>query len=247
MAGGEPHPLDVAAESPNIDLSRIAAERAELAVIAHIFGVPSRCDQRDYPIPLIEDCAQSFGARIDGRAVGLNGTVGIFSFYATKMLTSGGQGGMLVSKDSTLVAAARDFREFDCRRDNKPRFNFQMTDLQAAVGRAQLSGLDAFIRRRRDIDARYRDAGLPVWPQTLGHGLETNCYRAIVRTSRADRMIRALSDAGITAIVPIADWELLDQGQSARELRSAPRCRCRFIRPCRTPRSSMSSRRHHSL
>jgi perosamine synthetase len=216
MAGGEPRPLDVAAESPNIDLARIAAEHVDLAVIAHIFGIPSRCEQREFPVPLIEDCAQSFGARIDGRAVGLNGTAGIFSFYATKMFTSGGQGGMLVSKDSSIVAAARDFREFDCRRDNKPRFNLQMTDLQAAVGRVQLSNLDAFIRRRREIDAQYREAGLPVWPRVLDRGLETNCYRAIVRTSRADRMIRTLSDAGITAIVPIADWELLDEGQSAR-------------------------------
>jgi perosamine synthetase len=216
MAGGEPIPLDVAAESPNIDLSRIAAEHAELAVVAHIFGVPSRCDQREFPIPLIEDCAQSFGARIDGRAVGLNGTVGVFSFYATKMITSGGQGGMLVSKDSSIVAAARDFREFDCRRDDRPRFNLQMTDLQAAVGRAQLSSLDAFIRRRRDIDAQYREAGLPVWPHRLESGLEANCYRAIVRTAHADRMIRTLREAGITAIAPIADWELLDQGQSVR-------------------------------
>ena len=216
MSGGEPRPIDVAEDSPNMDLAQIGEERAELAVIAHIFGIPSRFACAEFSIPLIEDCAQSFGARIDGRAVGLDGAAGIFSFYATKMFTAGGQGGMLVSRDSSIVAAVRDYREFDCRRDQKPRFNLQMTDLQAAIGRAQLSSLDSFIRRRREIDARYREAGLPMWPHDLQSGLEANCYRAIVRTTGAERMIRSLSDAGITAIVPIADWELLDEGQSVR-------------------------------
>lgn len=210
MAGAEPRAVDIAEGSPNIDLARIAAERADMAVVAHIFGVPTRLEQQKSAIPLIEDCAQSFGARIDGRPVGLNGTAGIFSFYATKMFTAGGQGGMLVSKDSSIVAAARDYREFDCRKDDKPRFNLQMTDLQASVGRAQLSRLDAFLQRRREIDAQYREAGLPIWPGNPGSGLESNFYRAILRTAFPARVIRALSAAGITAIVPIADWELLD-------------------------------------
>jgi len=216
MSGAESIPVDVDEDSPNIDLAQVVKERADLAVIAHIFGVPSRCDQREFPIPLIEDCAQSFGARVDGRAVGLGGKVGIFSFYATKMLTAGGQGGMLVSKDASIVEAVRDYREFDCRHDQKPRFNLQMTDLQAAIGRAQLSNLDSFMRRRRAIYAQYLEAGLPMWPHNIQRGLEINYYRAIMRTNQAGRVIRTLGDAGIGAIVPIADWELLDEGRSVR-------------------------------
>jgi len=216
MAAGNPRPVDVAEDSPNIDLAEIVKECADLAVIAHIFGVPHRFEQRELPMPVIEDCAQSFGARVDGRPVGLSGKVGIFSFYATKMFTAGGQGGMLVSRDSSIVAAVRDYREFDCRRDQKPRFNLQMTDLQAAIGRAQLLCLNAFIRRRQDIYAQYREAGLPMWPGRIQGGVEINYYRAILRTDRAEGVIRALGDAGISAIVPIADWELSDDGQSVR-------------------------------
>jgi perosamine synthetase len=216
MSGAQPSAIDVAEDSPNIDLARLIKERADLAVVAHIFGIPSRCEQRHSAIPVIEDCAQSFGARVDGKAVGLGGAIGVFSFFATKMITTGGQGGMVVSKDSALAAAVRDYREFDCRHDRKPRFNLQMTDLQAAIGRAQLTHLDSFIRRRREIDARYREAGLPMWPHNLQQGLIGNCYRAIVRTSGAERMIRALREAGVGAIVPIADWELLDEGDNAR-------------------------------
>jgi perosamine synthetase len=221
MAGAEPYPVDVGVDSPNIDFSQIQKGSAQFAVLAHIFGIPSRYPQSGLAIPTIEDCAQSFGARIDGRPVGVNGTVGIFSFYATKMITAGGQGGMLVSKDSAIVAAVRDYREFDCRRDRKPRFNLQITDLQAAVARAQLSRVASFITRRREIDAQYRAAGLPIWPQSLEQGMQSNHYRAIVRTPGAARVIRAMRGAGIAAIVPIEDWELLDEGQSARALKLA--------------------------
>jgi perosamine synthetase len=221
MAGAEPSAVDVAEDSPNIDLAQVTKDRAELAVIAHIFGIPSRCEQHQSAIPLIEDCAQSFGARIDGRSVGLSGTIGVFSFFATKMFTTGGQGGMLVSKDSAVVAAVRDYREFDCRHDRKPRFNLQMTDLQAAIGRAQLTSLNSFIQRRHEIDSQYREAGLPMWPLKLQRGLKSNYYRAIVRTADAERVIRTLREMGITAIVPIADWELLDAGGGPRALQLA--------------------------
>ena len=98
-------------------------------------------------IDVIEDCAQSLGASIDNKKTGIIGKVGIFSFYTTKLMTSGGQGGMFVSKDKNLVDKVRDYREFDCRRDKKHRFNFQMTDLQASIGRVQLKQLPLFLER----------------------------------------------------------------------------------------------------
>ena len=178
--------------------------------------------------------------------MGLNGAAGIFSFYATKMFTTGGQGGMLVSKILLIVSTVRDYREFDCRHDRKPRFNLQMTDLQAAIGRAQLSSLNSFIRRRGEIDAQYREGGLPLWPRKLQRGLETSYYRAIMRTGGAGHMIRTLRDAGITAIVPIADWELLDEGQFVRARALAQSTVSLPIYPslCESRRLRMSSMRH---
>jgi perosamine synthetase len=210
MAGGDPMAIDVAHESPNIDLEQAVKSGAEIIIAAHMFGIPLRWHGGAVAVPVIEDCAQAFGARIDNCPVGLRGTVGVFSFYATKMLTSGGQGGMLVSNDGALVEAVRDYRQFDARRDRVPRFNLQMTDLQAAIGRAQLAQIDAFLGMRKVTYARYAAAGLRLWPSTVGGAIEPCNYRAIIRTSHPAAAIDRLERSAIRAIVPIADWELLE-------------------------------------
>ena len=211
MAGGTPVAIDVESDSPNIDLGALPKGEIDLIVAAHMFGLPSRWPRQFNSIPVIEDCAQAFGARIDGVPVGVNGTAGVFSFYATKMITSGGQGGMLVSRDRAMIDAARDYRQFDSRHDRVPRFNLQMTDLQAAVGRAQLRQLDDFMSRRKDVQNRYRAAGIPVWQGSVATGLEPCHYRAIVQIPDAARAIGHFESAGISAIVPIHGWELLDE------------------------------------
>jgi perosamine synthetase len=209
MASAVPIPVDVKENSPNIDMAEVSRQGADLAITAHMFGIPCHFRQADYSFPIIEDCAQALGSRIAGRPVGLSGTVGVFSFYATKMITSGGQGGMLISHDKGLVDAVRDYREFDCRHDRTPRFNFQMTDLQAAIGRAQLAQLDHFLQRRRYAHAIYAAHGLPLWPEYLPVEIEPSHYRAILRVSDPERMVTALKRAQVRAIVPIEDWELL--------------------------------------
>jgi perosamine synthetase len=213
MAGGTPVAIDVGSDSPNIDLGALPKDEMDLIVAAHMFGLPSRWPREFNSIPVIEDCAQAFGARIDGVPVGINGTAGVFSFYATKMITSGGQGGMLVSRDTSMIDAARDYRQFDSRHDRVPRFNLQMTDLQAAVGRAQLAQLDAFIDRRKEIQNRYSAGGIHLWPNELAAGLESNRYRAIIECPDATAVIEQLERAGIRAIVPIHDWELIDDAE----------------------------------
>jgi perosamine synthetase len=161
-------------------------------------------------VAVIEDCAQALGARIDGKPVGRQGKLAIFSFYATKMITSGGQGGMVVSAQRDVVEQIRDYRQFDCRHDRLSRFNFQMTDVQAAIGRVQLARLDEFVDKREAIFSRYKRAGLELL-QADGHGLEPVRYRAVLRCRQPEKLIRRLHDAGIDSIVPIEDWELLDE------------------------------------
>lgn len=221
MAAATPVPIDVADGSPNIDMAQVARQDIDIATVAHIFGVPCRIDGSRGPTPVIEDCAQALGARIDGRPVGTSGTVGVFSFYATKMITSGGQGGMLVSTNKDLVDRVRDYREFDCRHDRKPRFNLQMTDLQAAIGRTQLARLGHFLQRRKHLYQIYADRNLPLWPSVLPSGIEPSRYRAIIKVPDPGRVIASLAQAQVRAIVPVEDWELLDDADRlphAREL-----------------------------
>src|SRR5207245_1091058 len=107
-------------------------------------------------VALVEDCAQTLGASLGGRPVGARGGLIVCSFYATKLLTTG-EGGA-VAGPADLVARARDTRDYDGRTELGPRFNYKMTDMQAALGRSQLPRLGAFIARRRALAARYRAA-----------------------------------------------------------------------------------------
>jgi perosamine synthetase len=135
--------------------------------------------------------------------------MGVCSFYATKMMTTGGQGGAVISRDKALIEKVRDYREFDRRDDVNLRFNFQMTDLQAAVGRVQLNRLPEFIRRREKWFAMYQGDGLDL-VDDRSREVQPVRYRIVMRCTEPLRVISAFASAGIRAIIPIEKGELLD-------------------------------------
>ena len=198
--------IDSQRYSPNIDIEKLNLSNADIAIVPHMFGIPVDISQVSKKITVIEDCAQALGAKINGTPVGLQGDVGVFSFYATKMITAAGQGGMLVSKNRDLIDAIRDYREFDQRNDEAKRFNFQMTDLQAAIGRVQLKKLPSFIARREEIFKQYKQAGLNML--NFENGVPVR-YRAILIDSRASKILENLTQLGVKSIVPLEEWELL--------------------------------------
>lgn len=206
LAGGFPIVIDSKKDCPNIDINDIENE-TDIAIIPHIFGIPqdlsSLCDRHI----VIEDCAQALGAKVNGISVGLQGTIGIYSFFATKLMTTGGQGGMIVSKDPTIIEKLKDYRLFDKRSDSTIRFNFQMTDLQAAIGSAQLQQFTYFLNRRAEIYQQYKLAGFPLLD--AGTGIHPVRFRAILQTPKQKEIIQALSIQNITAVVPIQDIDLL--------------------------------------
>ncbi len=206
LAGAMPVLINSAPDDPNVDTDALAGSVADIALVPHMFGLPVDLAKLN-AMPVIEDCAQALGTCVGGRRVGTQGTIGIFSFYATKMITSGGQGGMLVSRDRAIVDAVRDFREFDRRDDREPRFNFQMTDVQAAVGREQLRKLPSFIERRSEIFAKYRDEGLEI--VEADRAASPVRFRSVIRSAEPRALIERLAQRGVRAIVPVEDWELL--------------------------------------
>ena len=198
--------IDNAVNGPNICLNQLQKSNADIAIVPHMFGLPNEI-QNIKDIDVIEDCAQSLGASIDNKKTGLIGKVGIFSFYATKLMTSGGQGGMFVSRDKNLVDRVRDYRDFDCRRDKKHRFNFQMTDVQASIGRVQLRKLPNFLERRQEIFTMYKESGLDLIESKNNTPVY---YRAVIRVNNPVKIKGKLLKQGIKTIIPIEDWELLD-------------------------------------
>jgi dTDP-4-amino-4,6-dideoxygalactose transaminase len=113
-------------------------------------------------VPLIEDAAEALGATYHGRPAGVLGDIGVFSFNGNKILTTSG-GGMLVARDPEHTRRARylstQAREPVLHYEHaEVGFNYRMSNLLAAVGRAQLASLDAKVARRRAVKAGYRAA-----------------------------------------------------------------------------------------
>ena len=170
--GGRPVFADVDADTQNVSAETVAAAmspRTRAVICVHLAGHP--CDMaallelcRERGLRLIEDCAQAQGALYHGRPVGSIGDAGCFSFCQDKITTTGGEGGMLVTSEEALWRRAWSFKDhgksydavFRCEHPTGFRWyhdgfgsNFRLTEMQAAIGRCQLTKLDGWVHRRR--------------------------------------------------------------------------------------------------
>lgn len=207
MSEGENVLIDTEYDSPNIDLKTLYNKNPQIAIVPHTYGIPINLSNLK-KIMLIEDCSHAIGAKINRKSVGLQGELGIISLAATKMITSGGSGGMLISKNKQLIEKITDYIEYDMKKDDYKRFNFQMNDLQAGIGREQLRKLPDFLKRREEIFQKYKIAGLdlldisPVDAQTI----QPVRFRAVLKTKKQFETIKLLKEHDITSRVLNDEW-----------------------------------------
>ncbi len=186
------------------DVRKRLTGRTRAIIVPHLFGLAA--DMKGLlalDVPIIEDCAQAVGSSYFQKPVGTFGHAAIFSFYATKVMTTG-EGGMVISSSKDLIDRVKDLREYDKRDDYKIRFNYKMTDIHAAVGLTQLDRLETFVRRRRDIAKRYDQAfeplGLQLPPKDPGHIY----YRYIIGLEKdSEPWIQSLQSKGVTCARPV--------------------------------------------
>jgi dTDP-4-amino-4,6-dideoxygalactose transaminase len=209
-AGAEPLIVDSVPGGYHLSPDDLANrwESGIAAIVAvHMFGDPVDVEPfRRFGVPIIEDCAQSIGARVHGRYTGAVGDLSIGSFYATKVLTTG-HGGIVTSTNSALVEAVSDLTEYDNRDDWQPRFSVGMSELQAALGLWQLARLGDFLRRRRAIADYYTgqavaELGLAPANQCTA-GAEPIFYRFVLRARDAEEAFQRLRLAGVDAKRPV--------------------------------------------
>lgn len=206
--GATPRLVDLAAGEYGMcptEARRRSTPLTRAVIVPHMFGMPADLAAlADLGLPLIEDCAQTLGATYGGRPVGTTGTITICSFYATKVITTG-EGGMLLSDSEVVLRRARDLRDYDGRGAIPTRFNYKMTDFQAALGLTQLRRLPGFIERRRALAARYT-AALSKFPVVLPAevpGRTHMFYRYVVRAHDAPQLADALHDRGVECKPPV--------------------------------------------
>lgn len=166
--GATPVFVDCEPETGNLTAERIAAAltpRTKAISVVHFLGIPCEMPTivelaASHGLVVIEDCALAVGARYEGRHVGLFGDAGCFSFYPVKHLTTA-EGGMLVSRRKEVVDGIARLRAFGVDRTHTERsvpglydvpelgLNYRMSEIQAAIGRVQLSRVDENLARRR--------------------------------------------------------------------------------------------------
>ncbi len=217
-AGATPVLVDVTPDSWTMDVAaaRDAVSPKTRAIMpVHLYGQPAPMAElqalaRELGLLLIEDAAEALGSTYDGRPVGGFGDAAIFSFFGNKLITTG-EGGMAVFRSAEAAERAKILRDHGMRPDKRywhdvVGFNYRMTNLQAAVGCAQLEQIDRFIERKLEIGASYRRAladcpGL-TFPAVRENARNTYWLFSLVvdaervNTSRDDLMAR-LHKAGI--------------------------------------------------
>lgn len=174
MRGATPVIADIDPDSQNITAETIAAvitPKTKAIIVVHLAGWPCNMDPimqlaKKHKLKVIEDCAQAHGARYKGAPIGSFGDAAAFSFCQDKIMTTAGEGGMLVTNDQKLWEKAWSFKDHGksyekvYQESHAPGFrwlhtdfgtNWRMTEFQAAIGRLQLRKLNNWVEKRRQL------------------------------------------------------------------------------------------------
>lgn len=167
--GAKPVIVDVGVDdwciSP-VAIEKAITTKTKAIIPVHLYGQVCKMDiimeiARQYHLKVIEDCAEAHGAEFNGQKVGTFGDIGCFSFFANKIITTG-EGGMCVTNSETLaeeLSILRDHGMSKTRRywHEKVGYNYRLTNLQAAIGCAQLENISSILEKREDIEKSYID------------------------------------------------------------------------------------------
>jgi dTDP-4-amino-4,6-dideoxygalactose transaminase len=258
IRGAVPVIADVDATSGDLSAETIRpllSARTKAIIAVHLAGWPCDMDAivalaRERGIKVIEDCAQAHGATYTGRPVGSLGDAAAFSFCQDKIMTTGGEGGMLTINDEAAWECAVSFRDHGTRHDalgsqKESRGGFQwvhdsfgtnwrLTEMQSAIGRAQLRKLPRWVevRRRNARILRERLADCPglsvTWPPDgIGHAyykyyvfVQRECLRA---GYDRDRILAAINAEGVPCFSGICSEIYLEKA-FPQEWRPETRC-----------------------
>ena len=231
-------------------ISPVLSPRTRAIVVVHLYGQPADMDPilevaARNGIQVVEDAAEAHGARYKGRRVGSLARVGVFSFYGNKIITTG-EGGMLTTSDHALAERARFLRDHamsSTERYYHPEigYNYRLTNLQAALGVAQLERAEEFIARRRDVMNWYRAA--------LKDRVDLVLNRETPWSEGANWMVSALLPSSLsTERVALRLRELgVDTRPFFRPLHTLPSFRCKDSPPPSLPVAEDLARRGLSL
>jgi dTDP-4-amino-4,6-dideoxygalactose transaminase len=220
LCGASPVLVDIENDHYTMDVSRTEAlisSRTKAIVPVHLYGQSADLKSilelaRKHDLKVIEDCAQCHGAFYERKRLGSIGDIGCFSFYPTKNLGALGDGGAIVTNDSKLAEKVRLLREYGWAKryiSHIPGWNSRLDELQAAILRVKLKGLDNDNKRRQQIAAQYdqslRDSGLvaPVRRRDATHVYHLYVIRSKQRDKLKEYLLQQQIGTGVHYPLPV--------------------------------------------
>jgi dTDP-4-amino-4,6-dideoxygalactose transaminase len=206
--------VDICPDTFNIDPSLVEnkiTSKTKAIIPVHLFGHPADMDPimeiaRKYNLKVIEDCAQAFGAKYRGQAVGTIGDVGCFSFFPSKNLGGYGDGGMVITRSDEIARQVKILRNHGSSmryHHSQVGYNSRLDEIQAAILRVKLKHLDEFNKARRHNAAAYcqaitsRNIILPSAAESFEHVY----HQFTICAQNRDVLARTLAEQGVASAV----------------------------------------------
>jgi dTDP-4-amino-4,6-dideoxygalactose transaminase len=213
--GAKPVFVDIEEDSFNIDPSKIEAAitpKTKAIMPVHLYGNPANMNQimmlaEKHGLKVIEDCAQSFGSRYQGKFTGSIGHVGAFSFYPTKNLGAYGDGGMLTTNDDGIAEMAKMLRNHGSKQryhNEMIGYNSRLDSLQAAILRVKLPHIDTWNLKRCQAAQIYNDLLsniLGVITPKISQGHIFHQYTIRLTQANRDEVQKKLQEQGISTMI----------------------------------------------
>jgi perosamine synthetase len=220
--GANPVVVDVLEDSWCLDPDAVAqaiTPKTKAIIAVHLYGNLAALDElmtlaNRYKLTLIEDAAEALGSEFKGRKAGSMSAFSVFSFHGTKVMTTG-EGGMLATNDEALCRRVEQLNQHGRAKNEARQFwpselgnKYKMSNVQAALGCAQLERIDELIRRKREIFVRYRDSLLPsLRSATMNpepQGVFNSYWMPTLvlpreQCSRRDALLESMGESGIDA------------------------------------------------
>ena len=208
MVNAQPILSDIDSRDGCIDVSSVT-EKADAIIPVHIYGNPCDFDSvkslaEEQKIPIIEDACQAHGAIFKGKKVGNLSDVGCFSFYPTKNMTVGGDGGMATTNNEEIALKIKSIRDNGRKTKNefdKLGFTMRLNTVNAAIGRIQLKHLDEKNSRRREIVGIYRKklAEDCILPENING--KSVYHQIVIKHEKRDEIRKKLTENGIGSAI----------------------------------------------
>jgi dTDP-4-amino-4,6-dideoxygalactose transaminase len=214
LVGARPVFVDICPDTFNIDPGKIPAKitsRTKAIIPVHLFGHPADMAPimdiaQKHHLKVIEDCAQAFGAKYQGQAVGAIGDVGCFSFFPSKNLGCYGDGGIVITRDEAIASKIKMLRNHGSAvryYHSEVGYNSRLDEIQAAILRVKLPQIDAANEARRRNATAYCQAlaGKDIAPPSERPGCKHVYHQFTIRVKNRKIIADALAGAGSASAV----------------------------------------------